>query len=161
MAEVTPGHAVSGAALPGLGWVPAHVVAGMLKTLPLEVARAVLDAETGTLASTTTAAHRPPRAMREFVTARDGSCRMWGCSRPASLVDLDHTRPWPGGPTSPENLVALCRRHHRMKQQGRWRCHLERDGTVSWSSSAGSTRTTEPAHRADAPVHRVEDPIPF
>ena len=147
-AEVVPGLGVSGVALAGLGWVPADVVAGLLRTLPVEVARAVLDADTGTLVSTTASAYRPPKELRKFVTTRDGRCRMWGCARPAAHVDLDHTRPWPRGSTSPRNLVALCRRHHRMKQRGRWRYRLHPDGTVTWVSSTGATRTTEPQHRA-------------
>ncbi len=122
---VSDGCAVSGTRLAGLGWVEPHTVAGLLKTLPLDVARAVLDAHTGTLASHTANAYRPPAAMRELVTTRDGTCRMWGCTRPADHTDLDHTRPWPDGPTTPANLAGLCRRHHRMKQTGRWRYTID------------------------------------
>ncbi len=147
LSPVSPGCAVSGAALPGLGWVDAATVAGLLKTLPLEVARAVLDADTGTQLSHTSGAYRPPQAMRDFVTTRDGTCRMWGCTRRADHTDLDHTRPWPTGATTPRNLVALCRRHHRMKQQGRWRPTLTDDGTLTWTSTTGTVRTTEPTHR--------------
>ncbi len=57
---VSDGCAVSGTRLAGLGWVEPHTVAGLLKTLPLDVARAVLDAHTGTLASHTANAYRPP-----------------------------------------------------------------------------------------------------
>ena len=85
--------------------------------------------------------------MRDFVTTRDGTCRMWGCTRRADHTDLDHTRPWPTGATTPRNLVALCRRHHRMKQQGRWRPTLTDDGTLTWTSTTGRTRITEPAQR--------------
>ncbi len=144
---VTPGYAISGTHLPGLGWVEAHTVAGLLKTLPLDVARAVLDADTGTLTCHTSSAYRPPTAIREFVTTRDGTCRMWGCSRRADHLDLDHTRPWPTGPTTPTNLTGLCRRHHRLKQTGRWRYTMTDDGTITWTSTTGRTRTTEPAHR--------------
>ena len=136
-----------GPQLAGLGWVDAATVAGLLKTLPLEVARAVLDADTGTQLSHTSGAYRPPQAMRDFVTTRDGTCRMWGCTRRADHTDLDHTRPWPTGATTPRNLVALCRRHHRMKQQGRWRPTLTDDGTLTWTSTTGRTRITEPAQR--------------
>uniref|UniRef100_UPI0026041A4A HNH endonuclease signature motif containing protein n=1 Tax=uncultured Phycicoccus sp. TaxID=661422 RepID=UPI0026041A4A len=134
LAPVGPGVAVSGTQLPGLGWVDATTVAGLLRTLPLDVARAVLDADTGTQVSHTTGAYRPPRSMRDFVTTRDGTCRMWGCTRAADHTDLDHTRPWPTGTTTPANLVALCRRHHRMKHHGRWRPTLTDDGTVTWTS---------------------------
>ena len=66
-------------------------------------------------------AYRPPKAIADFVKTRDGTCRMWGCSRPAERCDLDHTRPWPEGATTPTELESLCRRHHRFKQTGRWR----------------------------------------
>ncbi len=152
---VAGGHTVSGTALPGLGWVDAGTVAALLATVPLQVARAVLDADTGTLASLTTDAYRPPAAMRDLVRTRDGTCRMWGCTRPATHTDLDHTRPWPHGQSTPTNLAALCRRHHRMKQHGRWRSTLAPDATLTWTHTAGSTRTTEPTHRT------WPDPIPF
>ncbi len=148
VARARPGLAVSGTQLPGLGWVDASTVAGLLSTFPMDVARAVLDAENGTLVSLTSGAYRPPKAMHDVVTIRDGTCRMWGCSRAADRADLDHTRPWPAGPTTPANLVALCRRHHRMKQQGRWRSTLEPDGTLTWTAPTGTTRVTEPQHRS-------------
>ncbi|HMM94482.1 DUF222 domain-containing protein [Phycicoccus sp.] len=147
MAPLGPGSWVSGAQLPGVGWVDAATMANLLKTLPLEVARAVLDAPTGTLASLTTAAYRPTKAISDFVRTRDGTCRMWGCTRPADRCDLDHARPWPNGQTTPTELEALCRHHHRFKQTGRWRPVLQPDGTVTWHGPNAATRTTEPQHR--------------
>ncbi|GGL25900.1 hypothetical protein H9L10_04700 [Phycicoccus endophyticus] len=149
MAALSGGTAVSGTPLPGLGWVDPATMAALLGTLPLHVARAVLEADTGTLVSHTSTAYRPPAATRELVTVRDGTCRMWGCTRPADRCDLDHTLPWPEGGTDPGNLAALCRRHHRMKHQGRWRYRLDDTGSVTWHGPDGATRTTEPAHRAD------------
>ena len=141
------GSAVSGAQLPGVGWVDATTMANLLKTPPLEVARAVLDAETGTLASLTTAAYRPTRAIADFVRSRDGTCRMWGCTRPAERCDLDHARAWPDGTTTPTELESLCRHHHRFKQTHRWRPVLDPDGTLTWHGPNAVTRTTEPQHR--------------
>ena len=85
---------------------------------------------------------------------------MWGCTRPAHRLDLDHTRPWPDGPTTPANLAGLCRRHHRMKQHGKWRYHLHPDGTITWTSATGRTRTTEPAHRLHPPPNHTPEPEP-
>ncbi|WP_377640992.1 HNH endonuclease signature motif containing protein [Oryzobacter terrae] len=149
---VLGGHTVSGAALPGIGWVDAATVANLFASLPMRIARAVLDADTGTLSSLTATAYRPPTAMAELVRSRDGTCRMWGCTRAATHTDLDHTRPWPEGRTTPTNLAALCRRHHRMKQRGRWRPTLHPDATLTWTNTTGRARTTEPAHRALAPA---------
>ncbi|GGL30757.1 hypothetical protein H9L10_09255 [Phycicoccus endophyticus] len=147
MSPAWSGAAVSGTQLPRLGWVDAATMANLLATLPLEVARAVIDADTGTLASHTSTAYRPPRAIADFVTTRDGTCRMWGCSRPAEDCDLDHVTPWPHGATTPTGLEALCRRHHRLKHRARWRPVLHPDGTITWHGPHGATRTTEPHHR--------------
>ncbi|WP_346387431.1 HNH endonuclease signature motif containing protein [Nocardioides sp.] len=60
--------------------------------------------------------------------------------------DLDHIRaynpgteddPGPPGQTTPENLAPLCRRHHRCKTAGRWRCRRSPDATYTWTSPHG------------------------
>jgi hypothetical protein len=53
--------------------------------------------------------------LRIAVQARDGTCQVPTCSRPAIDCDLDHEQPHPRGPTSGDNLRPLCRKHHRMK----------------------------------------------
>ncbi|WP_392542887.1 hypothetical protein [Oryzobacter telluris] len=166
---VVNGCTVSGTDLPGLGWVDAATVAHLMATVPLDIARAVLDAPSGTLTSVTTGVYRPPRPVRELVKTRDGTCRMWGCTRAATHADLDHTKPWPLGATGPVNLLTLCRRHHRMKQLGRWRPTLHPDATLTWTHTSGTVRTTEPAHRTEPvppppePSARsaTPEPIPF
>jgi hypothetical protein len=57
----------------------------------------------------------PSAKLRLAVQARDGTCRVPTCSRPAMECDLDHEEPHPRGPTTGANLRALCRRHHRLK----------------------------------------------
>ena len=152
--------ALSGCELPGIGWVTADTVSALLSTVPLEVGRALLDAPTGTLLETTSTAYRPPSAMKDFVTTRDQTCRMWGCTRPATACDLDHARPWPAGPTTPANLAGLCRRHHRFKQRRRWTYRLEPDGTVTWTSPNGRRRTTLPDHAVWPPPEPTTPPEP-
>ena len=52
-------------------------------------------------------------ALRHVVGLRDGHCAFPGCEVPLYRCELHHIRPWQdGGPTSLENLVALCVRHH-------------------------------------------------
>lgn len=91
-----------------------------------------------------TPAYRIPDTMARLVRLRDGSCRFPGCATPARLCDLDHARPWPTGPTSPLNLLALCRRHHRIKQRPGWTVTLHPDGTATWHDPTGRTHTTWP-----------------
>jgi hypothetical protein len=136
----------SGCEIPGIGVIDADTIETLLQTVPLEVARALLDARTGTVLETSTAAYRPTRGITHFVATRDGTCRMWGCDRPARNCDLDHVRPWPAGATSPANLGGLCRRHHRLKQRGRWTYVLHPDGTVIWTAPSGRQRTTHADH---------------
>ena len=53
-----------------------------------------------------------PPALRRALQARDGQCRFPGCN--ARRCDAHHVRHWAdGGATRLDNLVLLCRRHHR------------------------------------------------
>ena len=91
-----------------------------------------------------TDAYRIPRPMARLVRLRDGSCRFPGCSTPARQCDLDHVRAWPHGPTAPQNLMALCRRHHRIKQRPGWQVAIHPDATVTWTDPTGYRVTTRP-----------------
>ncbi|MFW6598333.1 DUF222 domain-containing protein [Propionibacteriaceae bacterium Y2011] len=56
----------------------------------------------------------PPR-LRALLITRDGGCAFPGCDRPPADCEAHHIRPWwAGGPTSLNNLVLLCRHHHRV-----------------------------------------------
>jgi len=55
-----------------------------------------------------------PPAMQRALRSRDGGCRFPGCTN-HRFVDAHHIRHWAdGGETSLDNLVLLCRRHHRL-----------------------------------------------
>jgi Domain of unknown function (DUF222) len=135
---------ISGCEIPGIGFIDADTIENLLTLVPAHIGRALLDHRTGTLIESSATAYRPPKAVTDFVTTRDGTCRMWGCPHPATRCDLDHARPWPAGPTSPANLAGLCRRHHRLKQRRRWTYRLAPDGTATWTSPSGKKRITPP-----------------
>ena len=84
-----------------------------------------------------TTAYVPGKALTGLVKARDGRCRFPGCTLNVRFTDLDHTRPWPAGMTSADNLHALCRRHHRIKQLVGWHVALRPDGTTLWVDPIG------------------------
>ena len=70
-------------------------------------------------------------AARKALAARDGHCRWPGCERPASWCDGHHLVHWiHGGVTDLDNLVLLCRRHHRMVHEGGWQLIKTDDGRV-------------------------------
>lgn len=58
---------------------------------------------------------------RRALLIRDRGCRFDGCDRPAPWCDAHHVIHWAdGGPTTLDNLILLCRSHHRMVHEGRY-----------------------------------------
>ena len=63
-----------------------------------------------------------PPPMRRALQARDGGCRFPGCNR-HKFCDGHHIKHWQdGGETSLDNLVLLCRHHHRLVHEGGFDC---------------------------------------
>ena len=59
-----------------------------------------------------------PPALRRALSSRDRGCRFPGCTNHRT-VDAHHIEHWAnGGATSLENLVQLCRHHHRLLHEG-------------------------------------------
>ena len=89
--------------------------------------------------------YRPSAGLAEFVRFRDLTCRFPECDVPAARCDIDHTVPFPLGPTHPSNLKLLCRFHHLLKTfYNGWRDRQQPDGTVIWTSPSGHAYTTKP-----------------
>ncbi|MGV0815794.1 HNH endonuclease signature motif containing protein [Mycolicibacterium boenickei] len=89
--------------------------------------------------------YRPSVALAEFIRWRDLTCRFPGCDAPVDRCDIDHTAPWPAGPTHPSNNKLYCRAHHLVKTfcPG-WSDRQLPDGTVEFTAPTGHTYTTEP-----------------
>ena len=85
--------------------------------------------------------------LRLFLAVRDGRCRFAGCFRRAAACDVDHTEDWAdGGHTDECNLGHLCRGHHTLKHQTRWRIEANHpDGSVDWVSPTGRRHRSRPA----------------
>ncbi|WP_231735145.1 HNH endonuclease signature motif containing protein [Microbacterium hominis] len=101
--------------------------------------------------------YRPSAEIRRYLAARDERCRTPGCTRPAHRCDRDHTTPAShGGPTAPDNLAHLCRRHHTVKHHTAWQVRHLGHGTLQWTSPTGR-------HYEDHPpslVRFVPEPTP-
>jgi hypothetical protein len=92
--------------------------------------------------------YRPSRKMAEFVRCRDQTCRFPGCTRPATIADIDHTIPYPYGPTCASNLACLCREHHLLKTfWPGWSNRQLPDGSIIWTDPEGATTPTYPGSR--------------
>jgi hypothetical protein len=122
--------------LGGYGAIPASVARELASDGKWK--RFITDPQTGNLLDYGRESYEPPQALKDFLIARDRTCRFPGCRRSAALSDLDHAKSWDeGGSTSPENLGALCRRHHRLKTHGGWSVTSHEDGSCTWVSPHG------------------------
>ena len=92
----TPGY------VEGYGPIPADTVRDMATTAKTKVVRHPGDAPPEPH-------YRPSAVLAEFVRMRDLTCRFSGCDVPARFCDIDHTVPYPYGPTHASNLKCLCR----------------------------------------------------
>jgi hypothetical protein len=78
-----------------------------------------------------------PAAIRRALKARDGGCRFPGCTH-ERFVDGHHITHWSkGGETSLDNLVLLCRHHHRLVHEGGFDCRKSKDGEVFFLDQRG------------------------
>ena len=88
----------------------------------------VIDGEQGEPLSIGRRSRTIPPAMRRALRFRDKRCRFPGCTN-TRFIDGHHIKHWAdGGETSMDNLVQLCRRHHRLVHEGGFDCERRRDG---------------------------------
>jgi hypothetical protein len=106
--------------------------------------RLVTDPVTGVLLDYGRARYTPPPDLVDHVTARDRTCRWPGCDKPAVGCDLDHTLPYPHGPTAAGNLGPFCEQHHIGKHHSRWTVRQPEPGRFEWTSPTGHTYTVTP-----------------
>jgi len=78
-----------------------------------------------------------PPAIRRALQRRDQGCRFPGCSC-SRFVDAHHIRHWAdGGETCMDNLLLLCRRHHRMVHEGGFGLRRCDDGQIYFTDPQG------------------------
>jgi len=130
-----------------------------------------------------------PPALRRALEARDRGCRFPGCG--LRFTDAHHVRHWAdGGETKLENLILLCRFHHRLVHEEGYTAHFPRGERpyfldprmrllpdvppLPTSSSSGlppepvealvrqnRLRGVEPGFRTSAARYKREDDIPL
>ena len=103
---------------------------------------------TGALLDIDRETYRVPAYLKRWLEVTDQLCSFPGCGRTASTSDLDHTIDFQfGGRTSVNNLAHLCRHHHRLKHQTRWKVrasHTTTQRRLSWTSPTGYHRDSDP-----------------
>jgi len=84
-----------------------------------------------------------PSSIRRALQARDRSCRFPGCT--ARRCDAHHVQHWvDGGTTSLDNLVLLCRRHHRAVHEGGFDLIPHGDGATTFFRPGGTVLDAAP-----------------
>lgn len=87
-----------------------------------------------------------PPAVRRMLWARDGGCRFPGCTHDR-FCDGHHVEHWEnGGETSLDNLVLLCRHHHRLVHEGGFACRKSDDGEIWFEDRRGERLEEQPGH---------------
>ncbi|KMV19018.1 hypothetical protein ACT17_09105 [Mycolicibacterium conceptionense] len=144
--------------LPGYGILPAESVRNLAPNATIKPVRIpapptdspdttppVESPESTESQNTAEPGYRPSVALSEFIRWRDLTCRFPGCDAPVARCDIDHTAPWPTGPTHPSNTKLYCRAHHLIKTfcPG-WTDRQFPDGTVEITTPTGHTYLTEP-----------------
>jgi hypothetical protein len=170
------GLAESPGELIGYGPIPA-ILARHLATDSTTWRRLVTDPVHGHLLDYGTTTYTPPTALREYIIARDRTCQFPGCAMPGHRCDIDHVIPYTGhtngGTTSANNLLTLCRRHHRLKTHNNWTLEITTppDTTVKNSLTTDADDVGDHHHRSTATtiewtsprgiVHRQRRPQPL
>ena len=83
-------------------------------------------------------------AIRRALNARDGRCRFPGCGH--RRCDAHHVQHWAdGGPTRLDNLILLCRSHHRAVHEQGFQVTMTTDGNVEFRRPDGRPLPDAPA----------------
>ena len=89
-----------------------------------------------------------PPAIRRALQQRDRGCRFPGCSC-TRFVDAHHIEHWAdGGETRMDNLVLLCRHHHRLVHEGGFGVTSNDSGQVEFTRPDGEVLPQAPEPRS-------------
>lgn len=97
--------------------------------------------------------HRHPTpAQRRALAARDGGCTFPGCTTPPTWCDAHHLVHWRhGGRTDLDNLILVCRHHHRVAHRSGWTVTLSDDQWTDWTAPDGSIHGGQRHHARAGP----------
>lgn len=96
-----------------------------------------------------------PPAIRRALKKRDRGCRFPGCTC-TRFVDAHHIVHWAdGGETGLDNLVLLCRKHHRLVHEGGFGVATNHAGRIEFTRSDGEIIAASPTSRSRGNVTTI------
>jgi hypothetical protein len=96
-----------------------------------------------------------PPAIKRALKRRDAGCRFPGCIC-SRFVDAHHIRHWAdGGETRLNNLVLLCRHHHRLVHEGGYGVQMQPSGEVEFTWPDGRRMPFGPDRRFSGNVFEL------
>jgi len=104
-----------------------RVPAGTSRRIACDASRVVMTHDSdGSVLDVGRKTRTVPPAIRRALNHRDGGCRFPGCG--LRFCDAHHIKHWAdGGETRLDNLVLLCRRHHRAVHEDGFRVEMGED----------------------------------
>ncbi len=149
------------AEMAGHGHIPASLARHIADGPNTVLRRIITDPLSGQVEDLGRDRYRPKAGLDEFVRVRDRECRRPGCRRPAQACDLDHSLPWQfHGATDAADLIAFCRRDHRLKDEPGWIYRMTDDGTLTITTPTGQTyeSTPPPLHEPRVGTADADEP---
>jgi hypothetical protein len=102
----------------------------------------VLEDSSGNVLNVGRKTRAVPPSIRRALQIRDQSCRFPGCCE-SRYVDAHHVQHWcDGGETRLDNLVLLCRHHHRLLHQEGYEIVKHGEQRFEFLTPAGSAMPT-------------------
>ncbi|WP_155855267.1 HNH endonuclease signature motif containing protein [Actinotalea ferrariae] len=126
--------------------------------------RLLVDEVSGTLLDVDRRRYRPPAGIVDHVRRRNRTCVFPTCSVPAASCQVDHTVPFPHGPTAADNLGPLCTTHHQLKTHAGFRLEQPSPGSFVVRTPTGHVYVQPPDEQPGIPttdVDGVESEPPF
>ena len=121
------------------------------RRLACDASAVAIGASDGETVSVSRRTRTIPPSIRRALHARDGGCRFPGCDA-SRFTDAHHVQHWAdGGKTSLDNLILLCRTHHRLLHEGGFRLIHRPGGELAFQRPDGREVAASPLARPGRP----------
>ncbi|WP_461174409.1 HNH endonuclease [Arthrobacter sp. Z1-9] len=148
------------AMLDGYGPIPASMARDLVAKGAGSFYRVLVDPRDGAPLEIGRTNYRLTKAMRNWLSLRDGKCPFPGCNNPSLDNEADHILAWHnGGTTGISNLGQPCRKHHKLRHTSGWKpTPATTTEPPGWTSPTGRHYKSE--HQDWEPPHWPNSAVP-